>query len=107
MTIDNFEVIDALGLSPSDDVVLLMIFDGWDWTDEWMHLVTLQEKINVYFGFVESGQVYENYPIAVGRQLCIDIIAKFPLPGVGEDFLKQASAAAGELGITIRHKVTP
>lgn len=107
MTIDNFKAVDAVGLSPSSDTVLLMLFDGWDWSDEWMHLVTLQEKINVYFGFVESGQVYEDYPAAISRPSRIDIMAKFPLPEVGHTFLKQASAAASELSMTISHKVAP
>jgi hypothetical protein len=104
MSLDNSNVVDAVGLEQQSDTVVLSIIDSWEWTDEKAHLVALQEKLNSYFGFVESGQVYESYPDAQGRALRIDIVGRYPLPAAGASFVDAASKVAGELkmGVTFR-----
>lgn len=105
MSLDNLEVVDAVGTEAEDGAVVLSIIDGWDWVDEQHHLHALQEKINAYFGFVESGQIYEAYPEAKGRPLRIDIISKFSVPQVGLAFLEKASAVAAQLNMTVAHRI--
>nr|WP_211171156.1 DUF6572 domain-containing protein [Bacillus sp. DNRA2] len=38
-----------------------MIADHLDWENELQHLKLLQDKINAYISFIESGQVYSVY----------------------------------------------
>ncbi|QJP13733.1 hypothetical protein G3545_08720 [Starkeya sp. ORNL1] len=107
MSVDDLQVIDAVATDAHDGTIMLVIFDGWDWSDEWEHLNVLQDKINAYLGFVESGQIYEEYPAAVGRKLRIDIFAMLPMPDIGIRFLEQVAAVALQLDIIIAHRVTP
>ena len=105
MSLDNVEVVDAVGIEISDGTVVLSIIDAWDWNDQPRHLHALQNKINAYFGFVESGEIYESYPEASGQTLRIDIVCKFPIPDAGLIFLEKASVVAAELNLTVTHRL--
>lgn len=105
MGLDNSEVVDAVGTDTGDGGVVLSIIDSWDWEDHLGHLRALQDKLNAYFGFVESGQVYEDYPDAAGKALRIDIVSRYPIPVIGLDFLAQASSMAARLNMTVTHRV--
>jgi hypothetical protein len=85
-------------------LIVLSIVDSWGLEDERRHLAALQEKLNAYFGFVESGQIYESYPDAVGKPLRIDIIGRAPIPPAGLAFLEKASVVASRLQISITHR---
>lgn len=43
------------------------ISDHLDWDDELEHIHALQEKINAYLRFVESGEILGKYPQAAGK----------------------------------------
>ena len=79
MSLDNLEAVDAVGTEKDSGTVVLTIFDAWDWDDQTRHLMALQAKLNAYFGFVESGQIYEAYPAAAGKALRLDVISRYPL----------------------------
>jgi len=107
MSLDNPEIVDAVGIESASDFVALTITDSWDWKDEAGHLLALQTKLNAYFRFVESGQIWEAYPDAAGRQIVIDIIGKYPFPASEVELLKRASAACASLEIRIRYRFIP
>lgn len=104
MSLDRPSVVDAVGTDKADGDVVLSVIDDLDWDEEPQHLAALQQKLNAYFGFVESGQIYEAYPDAIGRRLRIDIISRTQIPPVGLAFLQKASAAASKLQIVITHR---
>ena len=104
MALEQPDIVDAVGIEKGSDFVALTIADSWDWQDEQKHLLALQEKLNAYFRFVESGQIWESYPEAAGRQIVIDVIGRFPLPQIGIDFLKRASDACADLDVRIRYR---
>ena len=106
MGIDNLSVVDAISLDPQGFVVLT-IFDGWDWIDEGEHLLLIQEKINLYFGFIQTGQVVENYPEAAGKKIHINHVMANPLPPQALELLRRANVAAAQLDVKITHKVSP
>jgi len=56
--------IDGIGKSMGENKLALMIADHLDWEDELQHLALLQDKINAYVSFIESGQIYSVYPDA-------------------------------------------
>lgn len=62
MSIDQSDVIDFISTTPEGKGVLT-ITDHLSW-DMDFHLELLQDKINRYLQFIESGQIYEEYPQA-------------------------------------------
>jgi hypothetical protein len=105
MSLDNIEMVDAVGTENGTNTVVLSIMDSWDWEDQQKHLAALQDKLNAYFGFVESGQIYEAYPEATGKSLRIDIISRYPMPEAGHGVLAKASDVASKLNMSITQRV--
>ncbi len=102
MSVEQINVIDAIGVETESGKVVLTISDHLDWTDGETHLQILQEKINTYLGFVESGELVESYPDAEGRTVVIDIVSKFPLIKTGEDFFLKVSEIMAVSGFELR-----
>lgn len=65
MALDKTHVVDAAGVEKDTGCVVLTIADDWSWDDQKKHLLALQEKLNAYFNFIESGEMLESYPDAV------------------------------------------
>lgn len=105
MSLENCEVIDAVGSEKDSNIIVLSIIDSWNWADEIKHLLMLQAKLNSYFGFVESGQIYDSYPDAIGKNFRLDIIFRHQIPESVLDFLKQASMVASALNLPIAYRV--
>ena len=104
MPLEQTDKIDALGLESETGCAVLTIADSWHWDDEREHLSALQEKLNAYFEFIESGQVWESYPAATGRQLRINVVFRFRPPAVATEFLAKAAAVASELNVLVSHE---
>lgn len=102
MGLENLNAVDAVGIETESDYVVLSIIDSWDWSNERSHLLALQGKLNSYFGFVESGQIYDTYPSSAGKSLCIDLVSRYPLPTTALDFLYKAKVVSEELAISLR-----
>lgn len=64
MSILEKNKVDGIGKSKTENKVALMIADHLDWENELQHLTLLQDKINSYISFIESGQIYDVYPDA-------------------------------------------
>lgn len=94
-------------MSLGDNRLILTITDSWDWSDERQHLLALQDKLNSYLDFIESGQIFEEYPNAKGRKLVIDVVTRFPLPEIGVQFLEKANQACADLGVKARNTYYP
>lgn len=89
MSVDDRNVVDAIGVEKGSAIVVLTVSDHRAWGDR-DHLVALQDKLNDYFGFVESGQLIESYPDALDRKIRIDVVCKYPPDSDGERLLFQA-----------------
>lgn len=107
MGLENLDVIDAAGLEASTGTVVLSILDSQDWMDERGHLLALQAKMNSYFGFIESGQIYEDYPDAKMSKLRIDVIGRYPLPPTATRLIEKANEVATALSIEVVAKILP
>lgn len=76
MSVTNLEVVDAISIDLMGNAVLTIADDLlWDNNNE--HLFTLQNKINAYLEFIESGNLYQKYPDADGRNIVINIALKY------------------------------
>lgn len=105
MTLEKSDVVDAIGTEPDTGSVVLSIIDSWDWSDSARHLAALQEKLNCYLEFIESGQIFDAYPDAKSRPIVIDIIGRFDFPISTDDFFKKVSAVASQLNVAVKRRV--
>jgi hypothetical protein len=102
MSIDKINTIDLIGTDKKSGNIILTISDHLDWIDSQHHLKILQEKINTYLRFIESGEIYMEYPQANGKKLLIEIVGKYDLPIEGKDFLKNANLIVKKSATEIR-----
>lgn len=96
-------MVDALGVESETGHVVLTIADSWSWTDELGHLSALQEKLNAYFKYIESGQVWEECTAGKGRQLRINVVFRFAPPAAAAELLAKAADVASQLDILVSY----
>lgn len=87
MSVDNKEVIDFISIDKSNRVALT-ISDHLKWNNNESHLLILQDKINAYLEVIESGQIYEIYPDAVGKIFIIQVAMKYKPDKIAKEFLE-------------------
>jgi hypothetical protein len=87
MAVDNLEIIDIVSIN-MDGHAVLTISDELKW-DENEHLLTLQNKINAYLSAIEGGSLYVHYPNAIGKDIVINIVAKYEPTAEATAFLKK------------------
>ncbi|MDR1463689.1 MAG: hypothetical protein LBJ11_00100 [Oscillospiraceae bacterium] len=85
MSLENTLSVDYV--STNADYVRCSIVDDWNWNDVKKHLAVLQEKLNNYLMFIESGQLLTSYPNAKGKKIVISIFFKEVLTKETESFL--------------------
>lgn len=107
MSLDKLDTVDAIGTETDSGIVILTIADAWDWTDVDNHLLALQAKVNKYIEFIETGQIYETYPLAIGRRLAVDLITRYPLPGETSCLMHAISRTLAQLNVEFRQRVIP
>lgn len=107
MTIEDQETVDAIGVDRSGREVVLVISDHLDWTNPRNHLEALQEKINTYLRFIESGEMAQTYPKAVGRAPVIKVVGAHPLSADGIRFFEDALPVLREAGVDLRFAMLP
>lgn len=59
MSLDNSNQIDSLGVK--DKELVMLIYDNDTWDEETAHFKRLENKINSYLTYIDSGQYQKNY----------------------------------------------
>ena len=90
MSVEQRDVVDFIGIGKADGRAILTISDHLPWFPDDGHLACLQDKIYAYLAFIESGEIYDAYPEAHGRELQIQVVCQFPPVGDGVRFLEWA-----------------
>lgn len=103
MSINQTGVIDVISTSPEGNVVL-NISDHHPWSEAW-HLQLLQDKINAYLQFIESGQIINDYPAAAGKEIIIEAALKYEPTDEATSFLEKAKKVITSAGIGFQWKV--
>jgi hypothetical protein len=103
MSVENTQVIDFIGFEEATGKVVLTIADHLPWDDR-DHLLLLQEKLNSYLAFIESGEIYESYPRAMGRQLVIDLVVQHWPSVEGLRHLELAKKQVEGVGNELRYR---
>lgn len=60
LNIENTDTIDGMAYEQDTSSLILLLADGMDWSDINRHLLLLQEKLNTYIWYIDSGQYEEN-----------------------------------------------
>lgn len=105
MSVVDNKTVDGAGLT-DDKGIILLITDHLDWSDEYQHLVMLQEKINAYITFLEEKQyeeIYKEEEIGYG---IIEIHFLHNLTDNAKKFLQAVQNQVAELGIKIQYCVS-
>ncbi len=104
MSISDKNVIDLVGINKIDEVVL-SISDHLNWENTYEHLFELQEKLNRYIHFIESGEIFDAYPKSYGRKILIEIISKYEYTIEAKEFLEKAKPTIHSIGADLRQRV--
>jgi hypothetical protein len=107
MAIDQPKVIDFIGVDKITGNIVLTISDHLDWEDSPRHQMILQEKINCYLAFIESGEILETYPDAEARIPVITVMARYSPDSGGQQFLSKAKSVLHSAGILFEFEVSP
>jgi hypothetical protein len=103
MSIDHTDTIDFATIDKTSGDLWLTISDHLSWEEnEGNHLVLLQNKLNAYLRFIESGEVFKKVPDAKGRSVVINLVGKFPLSQKADAFFEKARAAIEGSGFRLQ-----
>jgi hypothetical protein len=103
MSINETKVVDIIAVPEREpDNVVLVITDHLEWgnkAQQGEHLLLLQEKINTYIAFIESGELLDSYLPAKGKNPKIRINGLYALPEQGETFIDRVTEVLKGVGI--------
>ncbi len=105
MSVEQPKVIDFIGVDKTSGEAILTITDHLDWNNSGDHQVVLQDKINWYLAFIESGEIFESYPDSKGRSVVIRVLFKHKPDQEGRQFLAKAKQVIEAAGFSLRHEV--
>jgi hypothetical protein len=83
MSISDPKSVDIIQVDQTNKITRLIITDHLGWIGgkpDDAHLWQLQEKVNCYLSYVESGQLDADYPDQTGNQIVIQVYGKFDRP---------------------------
>ena len=105
MTIDNLNSVDFISL-PKDNKIdaVLSIVDHLDWSNEESHLKLIQSKVYRYLDFIESGEIYKEYPDAKSRKFTIEISGLYPLTIKGKELINALTNYLAEQNYILKWK---
>ncbi len=98
MSVDQPDVIDVISFDPLAQETVLTISDHLDWSDTARHQELLQQKLNAYLAFVESGEILAKYPDAERGRISFRIVLKYRPDNEGSLFLKRAQEVVESAG---------
>ena len=101
MSVEDQNTIDAIGVS-DEGVAVLKISDHLAWNDE--HLYLLQNKINAYLTFIESGEIFEEYPESKGKEFAICLVCKYEPTDPAKIFISRCATVVNQAGFHFGHE---
>lgn len=104
MAITDTNVIDSVIHREGQEELVLLITDHFDWSAPEEHLIVLQKKLNTYIAFVESDQVFDDFPECA--DIAILIACEFePTCAAKQFFDKAGSFLKEKLSIKLNYIV--
>jgi hypothetical protein len=107
VTVENPHVVDFISTDTGTDDIVLTIADHLPWNEGHEHLLALQQKLNTYLSFIESGELLEARPEAAGRRVRIALMHREPLTAMAARFLDSAKTTIREAGFDLTWQHLP
>ena len=104
MSIEIANQIDIVTISQNRGHIYLSISDHIDWQTKNKPLL-LQQKINHYLAFIESGEMLLGYPQSASLNPIINLICQFEPNQEDQEFLVQIQAVIEEAGFSFEWKI--
>jgi hypothetical protein len=104
MAVDQMDVVDFVSES-ADGVCNLTVSDHLEWEGNDEHVLVLQDKLNRYLAFVESGELPQRFPNMAGKRVVIDVRFMYPPSQFGLEFLKRAKQCIEGAGFGFEYKL--
>lgn len=101
MSVLDRETVDGMALDKDGKGIRLFISDHLDWSDEYNHLLVLQEKINAYIAFCEEHQYTQVYKNVIVEYAIFEIHFMYEPTINAMNFLEQVQRQINEMGIAI------
>lgn len=101
MSILEADKIDIIATRPGTSIVRLIIADHLNWDDLEEHARLLQDKVNGYLAFIESGQLqHVSTPVIPDSpELQIMLATQYPPTDAAKDFLVLVRAFLDSVGV--------
>jgi hypothetical protein len=105
MSVAQRNIVDAIGTEAASGDVVMTIADHLDWSEPAVHLRALQDKVNDYLNFLDSGENEISYPASVGRNIRINVVfLHSPPTGEVEDYLARIRTIVRDFGRDITYE---
>jgi hypothetical protein len=108
MSVLDEKVIDFAGIEKKAETnsLILTICDHLSWGEETddVHLLMLQNKINSYLSYIESGELNERFVAKDYDNIVIEIIAKYPFSSDCIKFFNMSKQIIVEAGFGLEWK---
>src|SRR5262249_54011027 len=91
MTVEQPDVVDFITINDAGEAVLT-VSDPLPWRRLEEHLRHLQEKLNAYLIFIESGELHRKCPPTRGCPIVIEVVMKHDAPEKAYWFFDEAAA---------------
>jgi hypothetical protein len=105
MTVEQHDVVDFVARNPDKKITALVISDHLSWDNVNEHLLCLQEKLNCYFRYVQSGELIEKYPDALNDKVAFEIVLEHSPPDAAFWFFEKARATTEAAGLALSWRV--
>jgi hypothetical protein len=105
VSLDSPNTIDLIGTDNLTGSVHLTVVDTDDWSNENDHLKRLQDKLNAYLRFIESGEIEQSYPDSLGRHRRIDVFVQHSPTKRGLECITQAGKVIEGAGLSFNFQV--
>jgi hypothetical protein len=104
MSVEQADIVDLVSQAKNGDCVLT-ISDHLEWTADGSHLLVLQEKLNRYLAFIESGELVQRFPKYKGVPVRIQVRLKHWPDAIGQNFLQLARSSIEAAGFGFEYKL--
>lgn len=107
MGIQEAAEIDAIARHPDGRIVKLVMEDELDWEAAELHCFMIQEKVETYVTFVETGQIWEQVEKSEpAPEVVLELVLAHEPPPEAATFLARVATAVAALGLRFAWSVT-
>lgn len=101
MTIEDTNGIDGIATHPDRNEILLVISDHLDWQHVDSHISLLEDKINAYIAFVESGQLrnLKGKEFSTNAPVVVVLSAEYAPPPETKSFFENVTDVLSSIGL--------